>query len=379
MFLWFSFGGLFFLAIVALVNLLTAPRLKAGLKDFQAQIADPSIVWPMVSILIPARNEAHQIAKCIKSLLKSSYPKFEIIVADDQSTDDTPNILAELASQYAPRLKVLTLSEPPPPGWTGKARTCQALAKHASGDFFIFCDADVEVQPDAVAATVGWFLQKGMDAVTALPSQEGGTPIVRAVVSTITQFLILVTLPLYLVPRSRSRSLATGNGQWFAWRRSMYDKVGGHEVVQSSRIEDVALSRAVKGVGGKLVSALSPSLIRVQMYADWSSARQGFQKNLFSLVGESLGGVFLVSLFVLMFGAAPIAAWFSGGSSMVLMTFLVLVFLGWAQYQAFGTDRKSLLLLPLGVFLTLVLLWESAYRSKRGTIVWKDRSLPSSV
>lgn len=379
MFLWFSFGGLFFLAIVAFFNLLAAPRLKAGLKDFQAQLADPSIKWPMVSVLIPARNEAHQIAKCIKSLLKSSYPTFEIIVADDQSTDDTPIILAELASQNAPRLRVLTLLEPPPLGWTGKARTCQVLANHASGDFLIFCDADVEVQPDAVAATVGWFLQKDMDAVTALPSQDGGTPIVRAVVSTITQFLILVTLPLYLVPRSRSRSLATGNGQWFAWRRSMYEKVGGHEIVKSSRIEDVALSRAVKGVGGKLVSALSPSLIRVQMYADWSSARQGFQKNLFSLVGESLSGVCLVSLFVLMVGAAPIVAWFSGVSSLVLMTFLVVVFLGWAQYQAFGTDRESLLLLPLGVFLTLVLLCESAYRSKRGNIVWKDRSLPSSV
>jgi chlorobactene glucosyltransferase len=379
MFLWFSFGSLFFLALVALFNLLTAPRLKAGLKDFHAQIADPAIVWPMVSILIPARNEAHQIAKCIKSLLRSSYPKFEIIVADDQSSDETPTILAELAAQHAPRLRVLTLSEPPPPGWTGKARTCHELANHASGDFFVFCDADVKVQPDAVAATVGWILHKGMDAVTALPTQEGGTPIVRAVVSTITQFLILVTLPLYLVPRSRSRSLATGNGQWFAWRRSLYEKVGGHEVVRSSRIEDVALARAVKSVGGKLVSVFSPRLIRVKMYADWSSARQGFHKNLFSLVGESIGGVFLVCLFVLMCGAAPIVAWLYGVSSMVLMIFSVLIFLGWAQNQAFGTDFKSLLLLPLGVFLTLVLLCESAYRTKKGNIVWKDRSLPFAV
>ncbi len=379
MFLWCSAGGLFLLAGVALFNVLTAPRLKAGLKGLAAPRSDLSSDLPMVSVLIPARNEAHQITKCLRSILSSTYPKFEIIVADDQSTDATPMILGDLVAKYAPRLKAVTLAEAPPDGWTGKARTCQELAHHASGDLLIFCDADVEVGPDAVTATVGWLYHKGMDAVTALPSQLGGTPAVRAVVSTITQFLILVTLPLYLVPRTRSASLATGNGQWFAWRRSMYDQVGGHGAVKSSRIEDVALARAVKQAGGRLVSVLAPELITVQMYPDWPAARQGFQKNLFCLVGESVSGVLAVCLFVLMCCAAPIAAWLYGGPAMAIVILSILGFLGLAQKAAFRTDFGSIVLLPLGVFLTLALLCESAYRTRRGDLRWKDRPLPSST
>lgn len=379
MFLLFSSGALFFLCCVALFNVLTAPRLKSGLKLQMGSRVDVASDAPMVSVLIPARNEAHQIEKCVTSLLASTYPKLEIIVADDQSTDQTSVILRDLVSRYAPRLKTFTLSDPPPYGWTGKARTCQELARQASGDLFVFCDADVEVAPDAVAATVGWLWHRGMDAVTALPSQVGGTPLVRAVVSTITQFLILVTLPLALVPRTRSPSLATGNGQWFAWRRSFYERVGGHAAVKASRIEDVALARAVKIAGGRLVSVLAPGLIRVQMYTDWAAARQGFLKNLFSLVGESLVGVCTVGLFVMICSAAPVFAWFYGGFSMVTAVLLILCLLGVMQYAAFRCELLSILMLPLGVFLALVLLCESAYRTRRGQILWKDRPLPSSV
>jgi chlorobactene glucosyltransferase len=366
-----------FLTMVALSNIMMAPRLKNGLKVLSTTSSDLTQDLPTVSILIPARNEAHQIEKCVTSLLKSHYPKFEIIVADDQSTDATPAILHDLANRYGPRLKTFSLSEPPSVGWTGKARTCHELAHRASGEMLIFCDADVEVTPDAVGATVGWLWHKGMDAVTALPSQVGGTPLVRAVVSVITQFLILVTLPLWLVPRTRSPSLATGNGQWFAWRRSLYDRIGGHAAVKSSRIEDVALARRAKAFGGKLVSVLSPNFIRVHMYADWPAARQGFLKNLFSLVGESLGGVCSVGLFVLICGASPILAWFFGDATLGVLAITFMGLLATAQYLAFRCDLFSVVMLPLGVVLSLALLCESAYRTRRGNILWKDRPLPS--
>ncbi len=118
----------------------------------QARKHDAPPVFPMVSILVPARNEEKNIASCIRSLLAQDYPSFEIIVYDDQSTDNTRSILEQIAREQ-PKLKV-TVGNPLPEGRLGKNWACAQLALQAKGDLLLFTDADTIYQPHALCSIV---------------------------------------------------------------------------------------------------------------------------------------------------------------------------------------------------------------------------------
>ena len=376
MFLWFSLGCLLLLLSVAVFNVLSAPRLDWGCRWVSATNQQDFPAFPLVSLLVPARNEAHQIAVCVESLLASDYPCLEVIVFDDQSTDGTGDILRKLIANNPSKLSVIHHDEPPPSGWTGKAHACQQLANRAEGEILVFCDADVEVAPHAVTATVGYFLRHNVGALTVLPRQLGGSALVQAVVSLITQFSVVVSLPLLLVFKTKVVSLATGNGQWFAWSRSVYQRVGGHSAVRGSRIEDVELARLVKRSGFRLVSAIATQDMRVHMYSDWESARRGFRKNLFALVGNSnLGLAFAVGINI-MLTLSPLIFWHTWGWGGVLFSLFIGLILLIAQRILFATSLSVLAFFPIGVLVTLGLLCESAYFTRKGKLVWKDRVLP---
>ena len=307
MLIWFSIGLLALFCLIALFNAVAAPRLSGGAVWFSTN-STGSGNRPFVSVIVPARNEAHQIESCLTALLANDYQAFEIIVGDDQSTDGTGALVQAMQDQVGDRLNLVQLTTPPSQGWTGKARTCQDLAKYARGEILIFCDADVIVSSQVVKNTVGALLTYKAGALTVLPRQLGGSALVQALVAIVTQFLILISLPLWLVPRLRSPGIATGNGQWFAWQRETYELVGGHAAVRSSLIEDVELGRLVKKVGHKLVPAFAAGEICVQMYQSWTEARLGFRKNLYSLLGASKLALMVVVPLVLLLVTAPILA-----------------------------------------------------------------------
>ena len=91
---------------------------------------------PLISILIPARNEAENISRCLKSLLKQDYPNMEIIVLDDNSTDGTGKVVEEIA-QKDNRVRLVD-GAPLEDGWIGKNFASHQLAKHAKGEYLYF-------------------------------------------------------------------------------------------------------------------------------------------------------------------------------------------------------------------------------------------------
>jgi len=129
--------------------------------------------WPFVSILVPARNEAENIEACVRSLLCQDYPSFEVIVLDDQSTDETPRILARFKQQYL-QLRVLQGS-PLPPEWLGKHWACHQLAGQARGELLLFTDADTYHQPHALRQAVAVLEAMQADLISLLPHQEART------------------------------------------------------------------------------------------------------------------------------------------------------------------------------------------------------------
>ncbi|MFO8150598.1 MAG: glycosyltransferase family A protein, partial [Trueperaceae bacterium] len=136
---------------------------------------------PLVSLLVPARNEAANVGSCVRSLLAQAYPRLEILVLDDRSEDDTRAILERERVRDA-RLVVLP-GEEPPPGWTGKNWACHQLSLAAHGDVLLFADADtVFFEPDAVDKTVGALQASRADLLSGLPRQALVAPGVQLLV-----------------------------------------------------------------------------------------------------------------------------------------------------------------------------------------------------
>lgn len=254
-------------ALTLLVNVLTYPRLSP-------RPLPPG--RPRVSLLIPARNEAHNLPRTLPGLLAQGAD--EVLVLDDGSTDGTAEVAARLGAQ------VLT-GAPLPPGWHGKPWACQQLGEAATGELLVFTDADVEWHPGALGAVLHEFARSGADLLSVYPQQRPVTPGER-LLTPLVDAVLLTFLPHPLL-RFPHPSAAAANGQLIVLRRETYRRVGGHALVHSELLEDVAFARRVKARGGRLGLALGRGVLTVRMYRDYPSSVAGFGKNMGSFHGRS--------------------------------------------------------------------------------------------
>lgn len=354
---WASAALLLAMLAVAVANLAAAPRLERA--------GEPTEM-PLVSILVPARNEAANLRAHLPLLLASDYPRLEVVVLDDGSADGTAEVAAAHAAESGGRLRVVRGSEPPP-GWLGKCWACARLAREARGDVLLFCDADVAAGPRAVRRTVAAMQRFAAGAVTAIPRHRLGTVAEAAVVPLVAQFPVAATLPLALVPRIAAPSLSMANGQWLAFTREAYARIGGHAAVRGDVLEDVRLGRAVKAAGLTLVATVAARDLAVRMYGGWAEVRAGFRKNLYALLGgtpasfaAACGAFLLAAVYPLM--AAARGAW--------LPVALLLAVRG-AAAILFRQRWTSVALHPLGALLAPWIAIES-YRGRR-RVEWRGR------
>ena len=265
-------AALVVISLISVVNTLTFPRLGAGRKG------RPGAVLPRISVLVPARDEAGVIGQTVRAILAQDYPgEIELIVLDDDSSDGTAQ-RARQAAPGDPRLQVIP-GALLPPGWAGKNWACWQLAKHASGDWLVFTDADVRWEPGALSGVTSWIERSRADCLTVWPTQETLTWAERLVVPMM-MFTIIAYLPELCVRYVPWPAFSAANGQFMAFRRAAYDQMGGHAAVQNSVVEDVGLAREVKRHRLRLVMCLGNGLIHGRMYQNWPQARQGFAKNI---------------------------------------------------------------------------------------------------
>jgi chlorobactene glucosyltransferase len=354
---------------VAVVNALTAPRLDG---------APPPREIPLVSVLVPARNEAANLARALPALLASDYPSFEIHVLDDESTDATVQVVEEHVAKDSGGRLALHRGQPLPAGWVGKNWACHQLAHRARGEVLVFCDADVTAEPAAIRRTVGLLQAHAAGAASALPRLRTPGWMQAAVVPLITQLPVLALLPLWLVPRTGRPSIAMANGQWLAFARPTYDAIGGHAAVRAEVLEDVRLARLVKRSGHRLVAALAPRCLSVRMYDDVRSLREGFAKNVYALLGGSPAA--LVAGFGVWL-SAMVAPWallaVSWRAALVPLALLVLVRA--IAAASMRHDWRGLVAHPLGALAAAGIALESAYRTWRGVAHWRGRRLGSDA
>ena len=353
---------------VALYNLATAPRLEGA--------GEPAAL-PSVSLLVPARDEAENLRRTLPLLRALDYPRLEVLVLDDRSSDGTPDVAAQVGHGGGAPLRVLRGTEPPP-GWLGKNWACHQLAQAASGEVLVFCDADVDAAPAALRRTVAALQTHDAGAVTAILRQRLDGWMQAAVVPVVVQLPVAAMLPLRLIPLIRSPSLSMANGQWLAFTRAAYDACGGHAAVRSEVVEDVALGRRVKAAGHRLAVCAAPSLLTVRMYAGAGDMREGFCKNLYPLLGGRRGSFVAALAFLSIAWLYPFASALRG-TAPALVPLALLTGVRIAGALLFRQGWRTVVLHPAGALVAAALAVESWIGHERGRVRWKGRAVGARV
>lgn len=241
-------------------------------------LARPPDPPPLVSVLVPARDEAATIAACLGSLARQAYPRFEIIALDDQSSDGTGALLDALAARHAP-ITALHGTEAPPPGWNGKSFACQRLADRARGEWLLFTDADTVHTPQSIAQGVAQAEGLGVDLLSAFPRQITRTWSEQVVVSFIVDFLPLVGVDLAGQWRGTDPN-TVANGQYLLVRAAAYRALGGHRAIAGALVDDFALASAFRARGRRTAFVDGTALLSCRMYSGARAVWNGFSKNL---------------------------------------------------------------------------------------------------
>ncbi|MDO9486339.1 MAG: glycosyltransferase family 2 protein [Actinomycetota bacterium] len=258
-----------------------------------------------VSVLIPARNEQAGIAAAVQSALaQTGVPALEVIVLDDNSTDETSSIVRSIDDE---RLRLISSTQDPPVNWLGKPWACAQLADQASGSVLVFMDADVRLSPDAVRASVRAMRAHAFAMVSPYPRQLADNWL-----AVLTQPLVTwswcALLPLRWSERSARPSLAAANGQFLVMDADTYRRVGGHGSVAAEVIEDVALMRAFKNAGATTCTMDGSAIASCEMYESPEQTIDGYAKSLWAAFGGPMASIGINALLFVAFVAPPIAA-----------------------------------------------------------------------
>ena len=252
--------------------------------------------WPTVSVVVAARDEGAAVEGAMRSLLELDYPALELIAIDDRSSDATGEILDRLAAGDA-RLKVLHVRELPA-GWLGKNHALFLGARQATGDLFLFTDADVEFAPSVLRDAVDLLEGEQIDHLALAPRLHLPGAWLAAVVAYFgRQFYVFLRPWRARDPRS---SAYIGVGAFNLVRASAYRAVGGHERIALRPDDDVKLGKLLKAAGFRQDLRHAPDKLAVQWYGSVGEFVRGLEKNV--LAGLDYHGIL---------GLAGLAALFS--------------------------------------------------------------------
>ncbi len=233
---------------------------------------------PRVSIVVPARNEAGRVlAEAITSLREQKYSNLEILVVDDNSEDDTANLVQQMARGDG-RLRLLR-AEPPPPGWMGKVYALERGRRAAAGDWILTTDADVIHHPSSVRAGIEYAMSSGLDGLTLLPLIECKTAWERVALPIIS-WMMIISSPFEEVSKPGNET-ALGCGSYLLVRRQSLEAIGAYHSLRSQVNEDGWTMRLLKRHGFRIGAADGSALVRTRLYTSLREIWDGFGKSMF--------------------------------------------------------------------------------------------------
>jgi chlorobactene glucosyltransferase len=345
-------------------------------------------VAPMVTVIVPARNEEINIGHCLRGLLKQNYPatRFKLLLVDDHSIDNTASIALSWARDDR---QVSVLRSPPLPSrWLGKSHACWIGAQAASDEteWLCFVDADVRPEPELLTRAVATAASQRLDLLSLAPRQEFGSFAERLLMPC--GFYLLAFYQDLRASQSRDAADTTATGQFMLIRRSVYEAVGGHAAVHEVICEDLALARLIKQHRGHVALCDGKEVISVRMYSGWLTLWEGVTKNLVDMLGgpfqtvttAATGMVLAWAVWLLPGADAASCAADAPGGCFALAPALV------ASCAAIGFHMAGAcyfripvwygLLFPVGYTAGARLAIDSLRRRLRGCVSWKGRTCP---
>lgn len=338
---------------------------------------------PLVSAIVPARDEAENIERCVRAILATTYPRLELIVVDDHSRDGTAT-LASAAFAGNPRARVLECP-PLPTGWFGKPWACEAGARAARGDVLLFLDADTTQAPDLVPRAVATLRACGGGMLSVIGRQELGSFWERLVQPQVLAILLARYGGTERVNRSRRAVDKIANGQCILVDRATYDAIGGHGSVRGAVAEDLKLAQHAFASGRRVTLVTGERQLSTRMYTSLATLVRGWRKNVFAGGREAMplgaiGQLLFPFLLVLppLFGLLPPlalvwgivtqatglvrAAGLATASSLVFWVFV---------YRRSGVAVRYALAYPLGALVVLAIMVQAIARGRR--VEWRGR------
>ena len=363
------------LVIIAINLLLNLRSLRRP--DSNSKIAEPV---PLISVLIPARNEEENIETCLKSLQKQDYPNFEVLVLDDNSTDSTAELVEGMAAKDE-RIRLIK-GEPLPEGWAGKPFACHQLAEKARGSWLLFVDADTTHAPHMLRSTLAIALELKPSLLSGFPRQMAES-LPEKIAMPLMYFATMSWLPLWWLHRSKEPRPSLAIGQFLLFPREEYWRIGGHMAVKDRILEDIWLGVETVRHGGRHIAIDLSAVFYCRMYRDVGTMWEGFVKWIYSVAAISpaaLAGL-LAAGFV--FYLAPFYWLWNGFLSTAAPTdwrFIaafqtaMIIFMRWLVDNHFRQSLLSTFLHPIGFSFLFAAGLYGGWREMVGLGVrWKDR------
>ena len=347
--------------LISIYNLFTAPVLK--------RVSQPSDNQNFVSVLIPARNEEKNIEKCLKGVLAQDYENKEIIVLDDNSTDNTYRLASSFSTSNVKVLKGKEL----PTDWFGKNWACHQLAQEAKGEYLLFVDADVELTPEVISSAV-YELEKSNAALLSIFPTQIIKSFGEYLIVPLMNWLLLTFLPLRFVYSCSSKAFVAANGQFMLWKKDGYFKIGGHEKVKNKVVEDMELARLAKQNKLKVKTMLGGKLVFCRMYESFNQAYNGFTKNFFAGFLLPPFSFLVIILFLLIAFVLPFLFLMPPVYSFILIAFILITRIS----VSIVSNQNLFINVLLHPVQMLFMFWigiNSLIKFKTKKIVWKQRKL----
>ncbi len=348
---------------------------------------------PFVSVIIPTRNEAYRVEKCIKSLKEQTYPNLEIIIVDD-STDNTVDIIKKIIGNDQ-RFTIIK-QDKLPSGWVGKPFALQQGGSQSRGEWLIFIDADTSHDPELITKTVEYAIKNNIDMLSLVPRHICKT-FWEKVIQPIPLSLIPAISPLAKVNKKESK-IAIAFGPFILLKNSVFTSVGGYQKIKGQIADDAEMAKLVKDSGFKLGLVNAQDLMSIQMYEKFSEIWEGWSKNIFlglvqkrginsktmRILVAFIGALGIFALMVFPFIATVISVLLTlFVSNNQFQQFLIFSLFLWLlaisvqfciqRYYRIG-DPKYAILSFLGGIITIGIFLNSAIKSLSGSgVSWKGR------
>ena len=334
---------------------------------------------PMISVLIPARNEEKRIVPTLEGILNQEYSNFEVVAIDDNSSDMTWNVI----KAYADKNECMTALQGKrlPEGWKGKPYAMVQLADVAKGEIFVFLDADIVPTPDFLSWVTDRLFHHKADSMSAF-ARHRARSVREYIFFPLVYFVNLVLASFWLIEFTKQSLFSHAIGQFMVFRREAYLNSGGFALVFDKILEDIQMARAMKRAGYRHVFLDACNVLSGFMYDSWEHTIAGLKRSIFEYFDKKLYPLVIMTFFVIAFLVVPAflipfalyysfpqTPWIIWGNIGILLGWSIIVFdrrLPW--YVPF--------FYPIQFFYVVILGWGSVLDEVNGRgYDWKDRKV----